>query len=152
MSCSYMAWSCYLHFLILLVSLLIRNTASTLTYALSVAPLFWFTRPELGGYGFSPLWISIFLGAAGALQAIWVLLIFPPLQHRIGTGGILRLCSYGFPLFYALSPATNLLLRQNLRLAFWIIAPLLQVLASAASMSYSRSNASCCAESPTKQS
>ncbi|MCJ1225831.1 hypothetical protein MMC12_002480 [Toensbergia leucococca] len=102
----------------------------------AIAPLFWFTRPELGGYGFSPLWISIFLGAAGALQAIWVLLIFPPLQHRIGTGGILRLCSYGFPLFYALSPATNLLLRQNLRLAFWIIAPLLQVLASAASMSY----------------
>ncbi|ERF74471.1 hypothetical protein EPUS_03909 [Endocarpon pusillum Z07020] len=118
-----------------LVFSLVGSAIATALFGI-ITPVFWFTRPELGGYGFSPLWISIFLGATGFLQAVWVLFIFPPLQYRIGTGGVMRLCSYGFPLLYAFSPVTNLLLRMDLRLAFWLSTPALQLLSSAVGMSF----------------
>ena len=52
----------------------------------------------------------------------------------------MRLCSYGFPLLYAFSPMTNLLLRMDLPLAFWLSTPVLQLLSSAVGMSFSKSN------------
>ena len=52
----------------------------------------------------------------------------------------MRLCSYGFPILYAFSPVTNLLLRMDLRLAFWLSTPVLQLLSSAVGMSFSKSN------------
>ncbi|KAF4633136.1 hypothetical protein G7Y89_g4991 [Cudoniella acicularis] len=38
-----------------------------------VLPLFYFTTPSLGGFGFTPLQISLFLGSAGLSQALWTL-------------------------------------------------------------------------------
>ncbi|KAH6671086.1 hypothetical protein B0J14DRAFT_87894 [Halenospora varia] len=101
----------------------------------AIAPVFWFTNPTLGGYGLSPLWISAFLGFSGIAQAIWVLAIFPPLHHRIGTKSILHICSYGFQMFYILTPMSNLLLRADMTLLFWILTPLLQLLSTGTGIS-----------------
>jgi len=103
----------------------------------AVAPVFWFTSPELGGFGFDERLISVFLGIGGASQAAWMLLAFPPLQHRIGTGGVMILCATAHPFFFALSPVGNWVLRNHWKTAFWSIGPPLLVIGSGVAMSFS---------------
>ncbi|EED22793.1 conserved hypothetical protein [Talaromyces stipitatus ATCC 10500] len=59
----------------------------------AIVPVFYFTSVKLGGYGFSEFQISIFIGVGGLSQAIWLLLIFPRLQRRIGAGAVMRFCA-----------------------------------------------------------
>jgi len=101
-------------------------------------PLFWFTPVQLGGFGFSPPQISIFLAAVGISQAIWLLLIFPPLQHKFGTGGVLRGCCFCWPFLFALAPVCSELLRRDWTVAFWILAPISQIAGSGVSMAFSK--------------
>jgi MFS family permease len=103
----------------------------------AVVPVFWFTSPRLGGFGFDERLISIFLGLAGASQAIWLLFAFPPLQHRIGTGGVLRLCSRAYPFFLLLNPLCNWWLREEWRTLFWSFGPVMMVFASGIAMNFS---------------
>lgn len=93
----------------------------------AVAPIFFFEPISLGGFGFSSSFISLFMAITGAAQAIWLLLIFPPLQHRIGTGGVLRLCAYAWPPFFLCLPLLNGLLRIDTlpsTTIFWTLAPI----------------------------
>lgn len=110
-----------------------------LAYAYTaVVPVFYFTQPALGGLGFSPLLISIFMGVGGLSQSIWILLAFPWLQKRFGTGGVLRGCAIAYPFFFVMNPVCNLLLRKNWTVAFWVIAPPSVVLGCGVSMSFSK--------------
>lgn len=105
----------------------------------AIVPVFWYEPIVLGGFGFSSLYISIFMGLTGAAQAIWLLLIFPPLQHRFGTGGVLRACAYAYPFFLVICPALQALLREGsdtARLIFWIITPMALCLGVGVSMSF----------------
>jgi len=105
----------------------------------AIVPVFWYEPVHLGGFGFSSLYISLFMGLTGAAQAIWLLLVFPPLQHRIGTGGILRVCAYAYPFFFLICPLLNLLLREGshgARVTFWVFAPILLSLGVGVSMSF----------------
>ncbi|KAF8199293.1 major facilitator superfamily domain-containing protein [Mycena galopus ATCC 62051] len=99
----------------------------------AVLPLFWFTSVELGGLGFTPLQISLFLGLSGLSQALW-LFPFPALQRRYGTGGVLRACSYIWPIFMALNPVANFMLKRGWTTAFWIMMPSVQLFGAAVSM------------------
>ena len=87
----------------------------------AVAPVFYFEPIHLGGFGFSPKWISIIIATGGLSQALWLLLLFPPLQHRFGTGGVLRACVYVWSFFFLLFPVLNLFLKQDWEVAFWIV-------------------------------
>lgn len=105
----------------------------------AIVPVFWYEPVELGGFGFSSAWISIFMCLTGAAQAIWLLLIFPPLQRRTGTGGVLRGCGRVYPFFFLCCPLLNLLLRQDShtsRVVFWVTAPVLLALGVGVSMSF----------------
>ncbi|KAK4128967.1 MFS general substrate transporter [Parathielavia appendiculata] len=105
----------------------------------AIVPVFWFTKVHLGGFEFTPLQISLMLGLNGASQAIWVLLVFPPLQHRIGTNGVLRVCATAYPFFFAVCPLLNLLLRAGTDAsvaAFWVVAPVALCLGCGISMSF----------------
>ena len=102
-------------------------------------PIFYFTSVELGGYGFSEFQIAMFFGVGGLAQALWLLFVFPWLQWRIGTGGVLRLCASVWPVWFAVTPAANYLLRLNLDTAFWTFAPFLLVVGSGVAMAFSRS-------------
>lgn len=102
----------------------------------AVAPVFWFTSVHLGGFGFTPLLISLFLCAAGLSQAIWLLLIFPPAQHRWGTVGVLRFCAVIWPISFIVSPICNVFLKQGFSVGFWITMPLTVMLGSGASMAF----------------
>ncbi|EOO04360.1 putative major facilitator superfamily transporter protein [Phaeoacremonium minimum UCRPA7] len=105
----------------------------------SLVAIFWYTPVELGGFGFTPLQISIMMAVNGIAQATWLLLIFPPLQHRIGTNGVMRLCAYAYPVFFFLCPLGNLMLKQQTEAAvkaFWVIAPVVLVFGCGISMSF----------------
>lgn len=102
----------------------------------AISPLYLFTPVDLGGYGLEPYQISIFMAVAGGSQAFWLLVVFPPLQKRIGTNGVIRLCARAYPFFFAGLPLGNILLRKNFVTAFWIIAPAYNVLGSGVSMCF----------------
>jgi hypothetical protein len=102
----------------------------------AVMPVFWFTAPVWGGFGFSPFLISVFLAIAGASQAIWLLLIFPPLQHRFGTGGVLRGCATAWPVFFTISPVCSMLRRYGYERAFWTLGPVSLAVGSGVSMGF----------------
>ena len=102
----------------------------------AVSPVFLFTSVHNGGFSFNPQRISIFLAIAGASQALWMLLGFPSLQKRIGTGGVLRACAYLWPLMMLMFPLMNEMLRHNLKPLFWIVLPLNLVGGSAVSMAF----------------
>lgn len=101
-------------------------------------PVFYFTSIGLGGYGFSEFQISIFIGIGGLSQAIWLLFVFPSLQRRIGTGGIMRLCASVWPFWFFLTAGANALLRLGWDNVFWIYAPTLLVLGSGVAMAFSK--------------
>jgi len=132
----------------------------------AIVPVFWFTPPSLGGFGFSPLLISVFLAISGLSQAIWLLFAFPPLQHRWGTGGVMRVCSIIWPLLYCFAPITNTFLRLDAKaghkaflqtlptdavdvpalhlnsgwgIAFWVVTPTVQALGSSVAMAFTGS-------------
>jgi Na+/melibiose symporter-like transporter len=109
-----------------------------------VAPLFWFTSIELGGFSFSPPLISAAIAISGATQAVWLLVFFPPLQRRIGTGGVLRICAVLFVLSYLTMPVCNTLLRHGQNVAFWILGSIALLIGSASSMSFSKFSTMSC--------
>ncbi|KAK4248176.1 major facilitator superfamily domain-containing protein [Corynascus novoguineensis] len=105
----------------------------------AIVTVFWYTPVPLGGFGFSSLQISLMMGLTGFSQAVWILLAFPPLQHRIGTNGVLRLCANVYPVFFAVCPLLNLLLRVGTpaaATAFWIVAPTTLAIGVGVSMSF----------------
>ena len=105
----------------------------------AIVPVFWFYPVEIGGFGFSELLISLFMAGTGLAQAIWLLIIFPPLQHRFGTGGVMRGCANAYPFFFPIAPFLNWLLREGsdgARISFWVIAPISLVLGVGVSMSF----------------
>lgn len=105
----------------------------------AIVTLFWFTKVSLGGFGFSSLQISLMMGLTGFAQAVWILLVFPPLHRRIGTNGVLKACAAAYPFFFFFCPLFNLLLRIGTPgsiTAFWIIAPSLLAIGCGVSMSF----------------
>jgi hypothetical protein len=58
---------------------------------------------------------------------MWTLAYFPSLQRKIGTKGVLRLCSAGWPVLFVTFPLLNELLRRDWIPVFWasIIIPII---------------------------
>lgn len=102
----------------------------------AISPLFWYTPVPLGGYGLSPLQMSLLMGLNGISQAIWILLVFPPLQHRIGTTGVLKVCAVAYPLFFAVCPLFSVALRSGKDSVFWALAPPSMAIGCGVSMSF----------------
>lgn len=105
----------------------------------AVAPVFWFTNPHLGGYGLSPIQISMFLAIAGGSQTLWTLLIFPPLQKRVATGGVLKFCYAYQPFIYVLMPISSILRRNGKEVEFWCLSIFTALVRASNSMASSKS-------------
>ena len=121
--------------------MLIYNYIFLMAFAYTAAnPVYMFTPVNRGGLGFTPGLIAIFLAIAGASQALWLLVVFPPLHRRSGTGTVLRLCALFWPGFFIVSPMCNVLLRYNHPIIFWIVAPTCLVVGSGVSMAFSMSS------------
>ncbi|KAH7033699.1 major facilitator superfamily domain-containing protein [Microdochium trichocladiopsis] len=105
----------------------------------AIVPVFWYTPPELGGFGFTYLLISSFMALNGFSQATWLLLIFPRLQRRFGTNGVIQGCAVAWPFFFALMPFLNTLLRIGTPFAdnlFWTIAVVAMLVGPGVAMAF----------------
>ncbi|RDA82817.1 hypothetical protein CP532_6090 [Ophiocordyceps camponoti-leonardi (nom. inval.)] len=90
----------------------------------AILPLALFTPISLGGMSFPTASISAYMAVQGASQALWLVLVFPRLQRRIGTKPVLRLCGVVYPFFFGGFIVMNALLRQNsdtARVLFWLV-------------------------------
>jgi hypothetical protein len=105
----------------------------------AVYPVWLYTPVSLGGLGFSPVLIAAGMGAGGGAQSLWLLLVFPPLHKRVGTGGVLRLCAWVWPFFFIIDPMCNVLLRYGLTVPFWIVFWLNTVFGCGVAMAFSKS-------------
>lgn len=79
------------------------------------------------------------MGLGGLSQSLWLLIIFPPLQHRFGTGNVMRFCACVWPFFYSCAPICNVLLKKNLMAPFWVLIIICQAFGSGVAMSFSMS-------------
>ncbi|KAJ7153038.1 MFS transporter [Mycena crocata] len=102
----------------------------------AVVPVFCFTAIPLGGFGFTPFQISWFLGASGAAQAFWLLVIFPPLQLRLGTKRLLTIIALIYPAGFVIMPLLNFSLRQGWIVFFWTVLPVFILIWSGYAMSF----------------
>lgn len=105
----------------------------------AIIPVLLYTPINLGGLGFSSFEISVYMAVQGASQALWLLLAFPPLQHRLGTKGILRVCAIAYPFFFPGYIVLNALLQNGSSAAlvwFWIAAFIVAVLGPGVSMAF----------------
>lgn len=123
---------------VLMVLYILGHTMVLALMYTAVIPVFWYTSVKNGGFGFSDQWIAIFLSISGGSQALWMLLAFPYLQKRFGTGTVMRWCAGGWPIFIFAFPVFNEFLRNEWTLAFWILAPTEQVLGSAVAMGFGK--------------
>lgn len=102
----------------------------------AIMPVFYFTPVELGGFGFSPALISLFMAIGGFSQSLWLLVAFPWFQHRIGTAGVMKLCAVAYPFFFLCLPLCNIMLRLGWTKLFWTLGPVLLALGSGVSMCF----------------
>ncbi|KAL1601652.1 hypothetical protein SLS60_006567 [Paraconiothyrium brasiliense] len=117
--------------------MLIYNYCMLLAFAFTAAfPVFMYTPIHLGGLQLSPEWISVFMAIGGASQAFWLLVVFPPLHKRIGTGGLLKFNAFIWPIFFASNPLCNILLRHGLKVPFWILFPFNNIFGSSVAMAF----------------
>ena len=105
----------------------------------AVLPIMMYTRIGNGGMGFSKFQIAMYMAAQGASQAIWLLVAFPKIHRRIGTKGIMWMCSYFYPVFFAGYIAMNALARQGpgpQEIWFWTIGGIVALVGPGVSMSF----------------
>ncbi|KAI1822616.1 major facilitator superfamily transporter [Xylaria intraflava] len=105
----------------------------------AVMPVFWATQVDLGGFGLIPLQLSLFMAVSGLAQTLWLLLVFPPLQQRIGTNGVMRVCGIAYPFLFLSMPPLNAILRwhsDGKDTAFWIFAPFIISAGTGVSMAF----------------
>lgn len=125
------------------VGLVLYILAHTMTLALgytAVMPVVMYEPVEKSGFGFSPAYISYSLATVGAAQALWILLVFPPLQKRVGSRRVLLWCAILWPFFMTAYPILNEFLRAGWQTAFWIVTPIMLVLGSGVSMAFGAYN------------
>ncbi|KAG2075426.1 MFS general substrate transporter [Suillus decipiens] len=88
--------------------------AATLEIALfALQPLFYSTPIELGGLGFEPITIGLWMGAYGIANGILQAIIFPPLVNKFGPKTVFQFCEGSFILIFAMFPITNIVASRN---------------------------------------
>ncbi|CVL02230.1 related to tetracycline resistance protein (probable transport protein) [Fusarium mangiferae] len=85
---------------------------------MAVGSLTLYTGVRYGGMGFSAHQIAMYMAVQGAAEAVWLLLLFPPLHRRFGTRGIIFAGVVAFPLFFAGYIIMNAFLRNGSPVAF----------------------------------
>ncbi|PFH63207.1 hypothetical protein XA68_16646 [Ophiocordyceps unilateralis] len=100
----------------------------------AILPLALYTPVALGGMACSSAAISAYMAVQGASQALWLVLVFPRLQRRIGTKRVLRLCGFFYPFFFGGFVLMNALLRQDKRALFWIVGGLVATIGPGVNM------------------
>ena len=118
--------------------LVIYNYVMLLAFTFTaVFPVFQYTPVDLGGLGFSSAMIAACTGINGGSQSFWLLLVFPNLHRRIGTGRILWWAASAWPVFFLAAPIYHYLLANGYKTLFWSTGPPALFLGSSVAMAFS---------------
>lgn len=118
--------------------LLIYNYAMLLAYTFTaVFPVAQYTPVDLGGFGLTPGLIAFCTALNGVAQASWLLIAFPILHKRLGTGRLLWLCAFTWPFLFVFFPIYNFLARHGYYMIFWTTGPLMLAIFCGVSMAFS---------------
>jgi len=79
----------------------------------ALIPLIWSTAIELGGLGFTPASIGLWMSAYGCVSAVFQFAFFPRTIARFGPGRIVVATTIAFGFLYTLFPFENLLARAT---------------------------------------
>ncbi|ATY64544.1 Major facilitator superfamily transporter [Cordyceps militaris] len=79
----------------------------------AILPVVLYTPIDLGGMGYSPSSITVYMTSLGISETVWMLIAFPFLQTRVRTKGVMRLCAYFWPAFFAGYILMNAVLRAE---------------------------------------
>ncbi|KAH8176470.1 major facilitator superfamily protein [Sarocladium implicatum] len=105
----------------------------------ALVPVVLYTPVKIGGLGFPPTWIAIFMAVNGASQALWLLLAFPRLHKRFGVKGVMWGCAVIWPWEFLCYIVLNYLLRDGSQSAvvwFWILAGFVAIVGPGISMAF----------------
>lgn len=105
----------------------------------AILPVVLYTPIDLGGIGFDSFQISMYMVVQGGSQALWLLLAFPILQHRLKTKGVMIICGIAYPFFFGGYPILNSLLREGSHAAkvwFWVLGSIVAVIGPGVSMAF----------------
>ncbi|GAA5865394.1 hypothetical protein JCM3774_005622 [Rhodotorula dairenensis] len=98
--------------------------------------LFCYSPVKIGGLGFKEADIGIALSVSGLSSVTFQILLFPPLQQRVGTVRLYRRLMSLWPLVYALFPIMSWCAREKGRRAVWVVLTCFLVLKAIANMAY----------------
>jgi hypothetical protein len=121
-------------------SFLPRTHLFTVTDACGAAallPLYAYTPVALGGLAFTPAQIALLIAIAGASQAVWLLVVMPPLDRRLGTRRLLRICHAVWPLGFLAPIGANLLARAGATGAEYALLAVLMTIGSGVAIAFS---------------
>jgi len=102
----------------------------------AILPVVLYTSIALGGWQLSQRQISIYLSSLGVFDGVWMFLVFPILQRRVGTKGILQTGSIMWPCFTGGFIVVNALLRKDAVIAAIIVGVFMTLVGTAIGMSF----------------
>jgi hypothetical protein len=106
---------------------------------MALLPVLFYTPIALGGMEFSQAQITVCMSILGACDTVWMVFVFPFLQRRVGTKGIMQTGSFTWPSFFAGFIIANALLRRNSKeatAAAFIVGLFVALFGSAVGMSF----------------
>ncbi|POY73727.1 hypothetical protein BMF94_3265 [Rhodotorula taiwanensis] len=98
--------------------------------------LFCYSPVKIGGLGFKEADIGIALSISGLSSVTFQILLFPPLQLRIGTVRLYRALMSLWPVVYMLFPVMSWCAKEKGRRAVWGVLVCFLVLKAVANMAY----------------
>lgn len=120
--------------------LLVNGSVMIMAFSFTaLLPVVLYTPINIGGLGLEPFQISIYMAIQGLSQAIWLVVVFPPLHKRIGTKKLLMACASFYPFFFFSYMVLNELLRIGTPAAMtwaWIVGFLAAVVGPGVSMAF----------------
>ncbi|KAM0745677.1 MFS general substrate transporter [Meredithblackwellia eburnea MCA 4105] len=140
-----------------IVALLVYAFLALETVALdAVLILFCYTRVSLGGLGFDEADIGKALSFSGVCTVVTQLVLFPPLQRRLGTVRMYKTLMALWPAVFALLPVMSYLAKLDIadgrgRDRVWIVMIVFLLIRSVANMSYGANMLSITNASPSRR-
>jgi MFS family permease len=126
------------------VSIANYGTLALLEIAASaLIPLIWSTAIELGGLGFTPASIGLWMSAYGCVSVVFQFAFFPRIIARFGPGRVVVATAASFGVLYTLFPFENMMARRGgTATGVWPLIVLQLVSLSVTVMGFSKSFAS----------
>ncbi|XWW97854.1 hypothetical protein V2A60_005841 [Cordyceps javanica] len=91
----------------------------------AILPIVLYTPIKLGGMGYNPPSITVYMTGLGISETVWMVAVFPLLQEKVHTKGVLKLCAIFWPLSFAGYVLMNAVLRAERTPAYRVFSAII---------------------------